>query len=238
MINGVKTVLRKVSTTILSVLLSLVIVALTFVGGTFIANSQNLDYLPQSQRDSILISTAKEAVLRYGPGYYREYKEPVIKWGHTPPKGTLNPTGKNAGRKMYNVFFLYDTTMELLETPFAAKVNIWADNGNLNGIAFGNGVWLIVELEPDLEKRKMIPQIQYEQRSGVRVIIYENDEKEPKNISIEELKRRGYEEVSERQWMKTRKDVPPNIDILKREGYEEINGQWVKTKKKVPAQIK
>jgi hypothetical protein len=234
MINGVKTVFRKVSTTILSVLLSLVTVALTFIGGTFIANAQNLDYLPQAQRDSILISTAKEAVLRYGPGYYREYKEPVIERSTVPSKGEINSTGENAGRVIYSVVFLYDTVQELLEEQFAAKVNFWADqSGEPGAISFGNGIGLTVEAKTEQarEHLKTIPQIRYQQSLSFMIHYRDNPEQ------TDELKRKGYEEI-DGQWMKTRKDVPPNIDILKREGYEEINGQWVKTKKKVPAQIK
>jgi hypothetical protein len=29
------------------------------------------------------------------------------------------------------------------------------------------------------------------------------------------------------------RNISPNVDLLKRKGYEEINGQWVKTKKDI-----
>lgn len=39
---------------------------------------QSLDGLKSNKRDSVLIEISKEAVREYGPGYYREYKEPEI----------------------------------------------------------------------------------------------------------------------------------------------------------------
>ena len=86
--------------------------------------SQDLDSLPQQQRDSILFEVAKEVVLKYGPGYYREYKRPVIKRRQVPPLGEINLTGDNANRFFYEVIFLYDETKKRLEYDFAAKVTI------------------------------------------------------------------------------------------------------------------
>jgi hypothetical protein len=236
MINGVKTVLRKVSTTILSVLPSLVTFALTFIGGTFIANSQNLDSLPQSQRDSILISTAKEAVLRYGPGYYREYKEPVIERVQTPPKGTLNPTGENAGRICYRVTFLYDTVKERLGHDFAAIVLVWEDIGKPYIVSFPTGYGRFIS-EDEWASNAVVEQTPY-QTMIFPIYDWQNHPEKKEPVNIDELRRKGYEEVDGGQWVQTKREVPPNIDILKREGYEEINGQWVKTKKKVPARVK
>jgi hypothetical protein len=217
-------------------------------GYTTMVLSQNLDLMPKIKRDSILIAKATECVLRYGAGYYREYKAPVIGEYIVPKKGPENITGENSGRKMYNVFFSYDTIIEILDQEFAAKAIIWADTGVPQGIVFGNGLGVIiegVESKTELEQEEMEEiintemQVEYQQ-SVPMLIMYETSEdgtrsKEPTNIS--ELKRKGFEEI-DGKWMKTKKDVPPNIDILKRKGYEERDGRWVKTKKEVPAQIK
>jgi hypothetical protein len=204
----------------------LLIIALTSYTTAIL--SQNLDSLPELKRDSILIAKAKEAVLRYGPEYYREYKTPLIYLFTVPSKGEKNPKGENAGRKMYSVTFPYDTTMELLGEQFAAKVHIWIDTGKLRSVSFGNGLAMIVEgLENDPEKIESIPQIQY-QEAIYPIYDWDNPEqKEPKNIDV--LRRKGYEEI-DGQWVQTKR-VPPNINILKREGFEEINGQWVRVKK-------
>jgi hypothetical protein len=218
----------------------IILLTIIMAGYTTLVLSQNLDSMPKIKRDSILIAKAKECVLRYGAGYYREYKAPVIEEYFVPGKGTENITGEDAGRKMYNVFFPYDTIIELLEEKFAAKAAIWADTGVPAIIWFGNGLGVITEAKTEQEREELkIMQIEYQQRNPM--IMYEFDEngmrKNPTNISMEELKRRGFEEI-DGQWVKTKEDVPPNIDILKREGYEEVNGRWVKTKKEVPSRIK
>lgn len=53
------------------------LVIFLFVSCVFTTRAQNLDSIPEKQRDSILISVAKEVVLKHGSGYYREYKEPL-----------------------------------------------------------------------------------------------------------------------------------------------------------------
>ena len=42
------------------------------------AQKNMFEKMPPKQRDSILIETAKNAVLKYAPGYYRDYKKPEI----------------------------------------------------------------------------------------------------------------------------------------------------------------
>ncbi len=108
------------------------------------AISQDLDSLPQQQRDSILIEVAKDVVLKFGPGYYREYKRPVIKRRQVPPLGEINLTGDNANRFFYEVIFLYDETKERLEYDFAAKVTIWGDSRKPIEVMFGNGIGRVI----------------------------------------------------------------------------------------------
>jgi hypothetical protein len=209
---------------------------LILMGGIFTANSQNLESLPQAQRDSLLISLAKEAVLRYGPGYYREYKEPIIERGQIQPKGTMNPTGENVGRIYYIITFLYDTIKERLGDNFAAIVGFWGDTGKPSYIRLGNNNGYTRSIsESEWDSDAEVEQTPYHE---MIFPIYDWDDpenKEPKNI--DELRRKGYVE-KDGGWIQTEKEVPPNTDILKRKGYEERDGRWVKTKKEVPARIK
>ena len=126
------------------------------------AFSQDLDSLPQQQRDSILIEVAKEVVLKYGPGYYREYKRPVITRSQVPPLGEVNLTGDDANRIIYEVVFLYDDTKELLDFDFAAKVAIWGDTYKPIRVLFGNG-FIKKTPEVDLRSGKTVDQVPYQQ---------------------------------------------------------------------------
>jgi hypothetical protein len=218
-----------------------IVLLIIMTGYTTALLSQNLESMPKTKRDSILIAKAKKCVLRYGAGYYREYKPPVIEEYITPQKGLNNVTLENAGRKAYIVTFLYDTLIELLGEKFAAEVSIWADTGIPVSITFGNGLGVLteeVESKTEQEQEEMeeiirtTMQVNYNQRY-LRPI-YESwdwdreDKAKPKNI--DELKRRGYE-YKDGKWVNPKKNIPPNIDLLKRKGYEEVNGQWVRIKK-------
>lgn len=98
--------------------------------------AQNLDNLPTEKRDSLLKAKSKEIILRYGPGYYREYKAPTIERIAVPPSET-NPEGTNVGRAYYMITYWYDKTKERLEEDFAAIVRIWADTGEPTSVLFG-----------------------------------------------------------------------------------------------------
>ena len=83
------------------------------------AIAQNLNSMPIAQRDSLLISIAKDAILKFAQDYYREYKEPIIECWQIPLEG-----GENAGKISYRVTFLYNKTEETLELDYAASVAI------------------------------------------------------------------------------------------------------------------
>jgi hypothetical protein len=97
--------------------------------------------MPIAQRDSLLISIAKEAVLVYkhGPSYYREYKEPIIERGQIPQEGILNLGGYYPERYFYVVTFPYDSMEEASEWDSATRVGIWEDTGRAEYADFGNG---------------------------------------------------------------------------------------------------
>ena len=91
------------------------------------AQKNRFEKMPPNQRDSILIETAKNAVLKYAPGYYRDYKKPeVILYGAVPKDYRIK---KDRGRLFYQVTFFYDPLKEKFPTDYLVKAYIWADNG-------------------------------------------------------------------------------------------------------------
>ena len=116
-----------------------IILAILLCVGYDTTKAQNLDLMPIAKRDSLLIATAKEIVLKHGSDYYREYQPPTVKRSQVPPKGELNPGGANAGRVLYNVLFIYNKEKEQLGYDFAASVNFWEDTGKPASVFFGNG---------------------------------------------------------------------------------------------------
>jgi len=169
--------------------------------------SQNLDSMSVAKRDSLLIATAKEAVLKYGPDYYREYIPPVISKGKYPPKGPNNSDGKNAGRDYYQVTFLYDKAEEELSCDFAAKVRIWANTGCLYDVIFSNGWGREPKEGSDWRNDTSIKPVRYEQKRVFPIYDYNDPNRRIKNL--DELKQKGYVEQSDGQWVKTTPDVPP-----------------------------
>jgi hypothetical protein len=173
------------------------------IGCILRTNSQNPDSLPSAQRDSMLISIAKEVVLKYGPDYYREYKKPVITQRNV-------DGGKGIGRIIYMVTFLYDKTKEELDLDFAALVSIWGDSGKPHAVRFGNSIdgFFRYVREDYLQSNAAIEQTPYQQKYVFPIYDLSRPEnKTPKNI--DELRKRGYEERENGQWVKVTKDVPP-----------------------------
>lgn len=131
------------------------------LGYTITVFSQNLDNIPTEKRDSLLKAKSKEIILRYGPGYYREYKAPTIERIVVPPSET-NPEGTNVGRAFYTIIYWYDKTKERLEEDFAAKVKIWADTGEPTSVLFGCNYGYILDRKKtrDPKEQPPIPYVQ------------------------------------------------------------------------------
>ena len=107
------------------------------------AQKNMFEKIPQNQRDSILIETAKAAVLKYAPGYYRDYKKPEgILYGAVPKDYRIK---KDRGRLFYQVTFFYDPLKEKYLRDYTVKVNVWADNGKAYDMEFMNGWGFDVE---------------------------------------------------------------------------------------------
>ena len=124
------------------------------------AQKNMFEKMPPNQRDSILIETAKAAVLKYAPGYYRDYKKPeVILYGAVPKDYRIK---KDRGRLFYQVTFFYDPLKEKYAKNYIVQVLIWADNGKVCSMYFMNEWGLDIEgLEKDNEHTIMpfwIPQ--------------------------------------------------------------------------------
>jgi hypothetical protein len=184
--------------------------ALSFMFYVITASSQNLASMPQEKRDSLLISIAKEVIMKYGPDYYREYKRPTITKGKVPPRGSLNPDGKNAGKSFYLLIFPYDNTLEELEWDYAAKVSIWEDNGKPSGVYFGTGYGMKVS-EKVMQGKESITPIPYQQVNLFPIYDWQNgkDETNSQPVNLDKLIKRGYQKGADGQWKKLTKDVPP-----------------------------
>lgn len=103
------------------------------------AQSVNLKDMKRSERNKYLRQIAKEAVLNFGPNYYREYKEfeiPKTVYTFTTEDEREEIT-KHIGRKYYAVFIRYDKTKEKMSADFAARVYVWEDTGEPFRIMFG-----------------------------------------------------------------------------------------------------
>ena len=126
------------------------------LGYTIMAFSQNLDNIPTEKRDSLLKAMSKEIILRYGAGYYREYKVPTIERVVVPPSET-NPEGINVGRAYYMITYWYDKTKERLEEDFAAIVRIWADTGEPAAVLFGCNYGYILDRKKNRSSKEQPP---------------------------------------------------------------------------------
>ena len=91
------------------------------------AQKNMFEKMPPNQRDSILIETAKNAVLKYAPGYYRDYKKPEVIFKGAAPKDYR--IKEDRGRLFYQVTFFYDPLKEKYAKNYIVQVLIWADNG-------------------------------------------------------------------------------------------------------------
>ena len=124
------------------------------------AQKNIFEKIPLKQRDSILIETAKNAVLKYAPGYYRDYKKPEVIFRGAAPKDYR--IKEDRGRLFYQVTFFCDPLKEKYAKNYIVQVLIWADNGKVCSMYFMNEWGLDIEgLEKDNEHTIMpfwIPQ--------------------------------------------------------------------------------
>lgn len=99
------------------------------------------DSIAKMKLDKELIKLTKQVVLKHGPGYYREYKKPIIRYRRvTKTSHDLHPSisKKNEGRIYYTVEYPYDMKEEIFYSEYSAKVYFWEDL-TIFDIFFGDG---------------------------------------------------------------------------------------------------
>ena len=109
-----------------------------------LATNIHLSQQDSVKRNEYLVKLAREVVLNFGPGYYRENMNPEVSAIRMYLDSThverFPEDRKNIGRKYYVVTFPYDHAQEQLEWGYAAKVEIWEDDGEPKGVMFGHGL--------------------------------------------------------------------------------------------------
>ena len=107
-------------------------------------SSSNNIYLSQMdsvKRNEYLMKLAREVVLNFGPDYYRDNMNPTISdlrvFSDSSMVERFPEAQQNLGRKYYVVTIPYDHAQEQLEWDYAAKVEIWEDDGEPKGVMFG-----------------------------------------------------------------------------------------------------
>jgi hypothetical protein len=192
----------------------IIFISIVFIASSCISNKIliNLHTLPKAKREKYLLAQAKETVLKYGPGYYREYKTPIIEEDVISASDTINAIeglSRELGRHYYKITFMYDTTREQLEWDYAAVVHIWEDTGKPSGVSFGNGYGRILYgYETDTDNLGAVP---YQQAAVFPLYDWQNgkDETNSEPINKDELIKRGYEKQSDGTWIKVKPDIPP-----------------------------
>lgn len=128
------------------------------------AQDMNLGKMPEIKRNEYLLMKSKEVVANFGPEWYRDnmtveisslcvFKEDYDK---------RPEIQRNVGRKYYTLTFRYKQKQP--DYYFAFEVSIWEDNGEPEGIIFGNNFGLNFLFEPysSLVKKREKYQIPYD----------------------------------------------------------------------------
>ena len=125
-------------------------------------SSSNNIYLSQMEslkRNEYLVKLAREVVQNFGPGYYRDNMNPTISdlrvFSDSSLVERFPEAQQNLGRKYYVVTIPYDYAQEQLEWDYAAKVEIWEDDGEPKGVMFGHGLGIHFTFRPYREWVKM-----------------------------------------------------------------------------------
>ena len=119
---------------------------------TSLATDIHLSQMDSVKRYEYLVKLAREVVLNFGPGYYRDNMNPTISGLRVFSDSSLVerfPEAKrNLGRKYYTVTIPYDHVQERLEWDYAANVEIWEDDGEPKGVMFGHGLGIHFTFRP------------------------------------------------------------------------------------------
>ena len=119
------------------------------------AQKNMFEKMPPNQRDSILIETATKALLKYAPGYYRDYKKPKVIFRGAAPKDYR--IKEDRGRLFYQVTFFYDPLKEKYAKNYIVQVLIWADNGKVCSMYFMNEWGFDIESAEKKKSTRVVP---------------------------------------------------------------------------------
>jgi len=190
------------------------IVAVTiFLGIAQAASAENLDSMPQKQRDSLLITRATTVMKSFYPGYYREGIEPVVTRnefffdGKTHSFGDREDAPLRRGKRVYyKVSFGYNKAKETYHKDYLAKVKFWADeDGKPNTIDFISGNLIVLPddlFQPDgsisFARADEIPPIPFHEYGEFITVVMKVDpaffeDTTLTEFNLEDLKARGYQ---------------------------------------------
>ena len=136
-----------------------VITILILFSNILLAQHQNLDKLPQKERDSILVKVANEAINRFSIGYLRPGNKPYIedigyKLSETYKKQCLK---QYADRYLYAVYYLSHRRREksFYKNDTLVKALVLADIGKLTEIIYiDDSEWRALALEKATPQEK------------------------------------------------------------------------------------
>lgn len=161
---------------------------LSIILGTMALYAQSLNSRQSAEvsNKEILIETAKNVAMAYGPAYVPFFKDAKISEVQVFTKEDYGDSfpeiRKQIGRKYYTITFTYDSTSVKFAFDYAAKVRIWKDTGEPMDVIFGNGMgrnFLFLNFKEQTDhsakkRMKMAP--------GLIETVPLQTEKEPENI--------------------------------------------------------
>jgi uncharacterized protein YfaA (DUF2138 family) len=161
---------------------------LSIILGVMALNAQSLtsSRTAEVSNKEILIETAKNVAMTYGPEYVPFFKDAKISEAQVFNKEDYGDSfpeiRKQIGRKYYTITFTYDSTSVKFAFDYAAKVRIWKDTREPMDVIFGNGMGrnflfrnLKKQANHSAKKRKKM-------EHGLIETVPLQTEKEPENI--------------------------------------------------------
>ncbi|NDV64580.1 type II secretion system protein [Bacteroides sp. 224] len=124
--------------------------------------SQNLEKMKKEQREVLLVEIAKNAIKKYAPDYYREFRTPKITRSLVKdPELVDEEYGVRLGRVIYKVAFPYDISNSEEHIYYSVDVLIWGDTGTLYIIGIGNGIARAFKENMTRSQEKEVEKIPY-----------------------------------------------------------------------------
>lgn len=111
--------------------------------------TKDLMNLSEEERNEYLYSQSLKAVTTFGPDWLNYNTEASFSELKTFKSARQDSRfQENVGRRFYVVTFNYDKDAQAkTRYKYAAKVGIWADNGDIKEIEYGNGFMFLIFLD-------------------------------------------------------------------------------------------